>query len=291
MRSGRTVRAFRALLPFLVLAFSCGIMPAGTPTSEALKGLSVREDLRARETLYQPAHDTWTLYDFRTYPILRRDVHGKRSLLLYASAQGERRIGIKRLDVEFDGVARSLVPGRSEVRADDHGCRVVETVILEGQSDLIRKIAAARETSITVVGVRSTTRFPLTSEEIGNFSRIVALHDAETLPPPEEPKAGEDGDQRMTGLTHPQIIRTTKVMPEFPVMARDRMARGKVTLHAVVRSDGTTAVLDVFKSSARYCGFEQAAIDAVRQWRYIPGQKDGKPVDIYFTVDIDFAGK
>lgn len=291
MHSGRIVRAFRAFLPSLVLAASCDVVPADVATSEALKGLTVSEDRRARETLYQPAYDTWTLYDFRTYPILRRDARGERSLLLYASAQGERRIGIKRLDVEIDGVVRSLAPGRSEVRADDQGCRVVETAILEGQADLIRKIAAARQSIITVVGVRRTTRFPLTNEEIQNFSRIVALHNAETLPPPEEPKAGEDGDQGITGLTHPQIIRSSKVMPEFPVMARDRMARGKVTLHAVVRSDGTTDVLDVFKSSARYCGFEQAAIDAVRQWRYIPGQKDGKPVDIYFTVDIDFVGK
>jgi TonB family protein len=264
-------------------------VPADAATSDALKGLSVREDRRAKETLYQPAYDTWTLYDFRTYPILRHDARGERALLLYASAQGERRIGIKRLDVEIDGVVHALTPARSEVRADDHGCRVVETAILEGQADLIRKIAAARQASITVVGVRSTTRFPLTHEELESFSRIVALHDAETLPPPEEPKPVVDGDQGMTGLTPPQIIRSTKVMPEFPVMARDRMARGKVTLHAVLRSDGTTDVVDVFKSSARYCGFEQAAIDAVRQWRYIPAQKDGKPVAIYFTIDIDFV--
>lgn len=291
MHSGRIVRAFRAFLPSLVLAASCDVVPADVATSEALKGLTVSENRRARETLYQPVYDTWTLYDFRTYPILRRDARGERSLILYASAQGERRIGIKRLDVEIDGVVHALTPERSEIRADDHGCRVVETATLEGQADLIRKIAAAREACISVVGVRSTTRFPLTNEEIEHFSRIVALHDAETLPPLEELEAVAAGEVGMTGLTHPQIIRSTKVMPEFPVMARHRMARGKVTLHAVVRSDGRTDVVDVFKSSARYCGFEQAAIDAVRQWRYIPGQKDGKPVDIYFTVDIDFAPK
>lgn len=291
MPSGRIDRACRALLPLLVLAASRAIVPADIPASEALKGLAVSEDRRARETLYQPAYDTWTLYDLRTYPILRLDARGERSLLLYASAQGERRIGIKRLDVEIDGVVHALTPGRSEVRADDHGCRVVETAILEGQADLIRKIAAARQSIITVVGVRSTTRFPLTDQELENFSRIVALHDAETLPPPEEPKSVADGEEGTRGLTLPQIIRSTKVMPEFPVMARDRMARGKVTLHAVVRPDGTTDVLDVSKSSARYCGFEQAAIDAVRQWRYIPAQKEGKPVDSYFTVDVDFVWK
>ncbi len=197
MQSGWIDRACRALLPLLVLATSRGIVPADVSGAEALKGLTVSEDRRAGETLYRPAYDTWTLYEFRTYPILRRDARGERSLLLYASARGERRTGIKRLDVEIDGVVHTLTP--------------------------------------------------------------------------------------------PQIIRSTKVAPEFPVMARDRMARGKVTLHAVVRLDGTTDVRDVFKSSARYCGFEQAAIDAVRQWRYIPGQKDGKPVDIYFTIDIDFV--
>ncbi len=36
-------------------------------------------------------------------------------------------------------------------------------------------------------------------------------------------------------------------------------------------------------------GFEEAAIDAVRQWRYKPALKDGQPLDVYFTIVVDFS--
>jgi TonB family protein len=253
------------------------------------KGLSVHEDRRARETTFRPAHDSWTLYDFRIYPVLRLDAKGTRSLLLHVSRQGDKRIGIKSLQVRVDGVSRALAPKRSEIKVDAYGCRVTETALLEGQDDLIRAIAVGREVDVDVVGVDGPQSFRLTPEEIGSFVRIVALRDADSLPEPEKPPA--DPVRGREGLTNPRIIRESKVMPEFPVLARGRMATGKVTLHAVVHPDGTAEVLDVFKSSARYCGFEQAAIDAVRQWRYVPGREDGKPTDFYFTVDIDFQWK
>lgn len=37
------------------------------------------------------------------------------------------------------------------------------------------------------------------------------------------------------------------------------------------------------------CGFEEEAIKAVRKWRYEPGTRDGQPVDVFFTVLIDFT--
>lgn len=275
------------LLVLILASFDC--LLADTATAESLKGISVREDRRARETLFQPAYDTWTLYDFRIYPILRRAASGDRSFLLHVSRQGETRIGIRSIQVQVDGVPHPLRPKRSELEVDAHGCRVVETALMEGQDDLIRAIAAASEASVDIVSIKGSRSFQLTGEEIGNFARVVALRDTETLPEPEKPP--EDHERKPEGLTNPQPIRESKVTPEFPIMARGKQATGKVTLHAVVHSDGTTEVLEVRKSSARYCGFEQAAIEAVRQWRYIPGQLDGKPTDIYFTVDIDFFWK
>ena len=284
------------VLPALLLAVSGGsargdepVAAMGTPGPEALSRFSVQVDPRTRETLYRPAYDSWTLYDLRIYPILSRAADGKRSLLLYVSAQGDRRVGVKSLDLDIDGSVETVTLKHSDVKADSSGCRVMATVRLEGQDDLIRKLAGAREASVSVLGVRSTHRYRLSDQEIGNFARIVGLYGAVSLPDPDTPKTGPVDGQDKKGLTNPQIIRSTRVNPEFPVMAREKMARGKVTLEAVVRQDGSAEVIDVLKSSARYCGFEQAAIEAVRQWRYVPGQKDGKTVDFYFTVDIDFV--
>ena len=36
-------------------------------------------------------------------------------------------------------------------------------------------------------------------------------------------------------------------------------------------------------------GFEEAAIEAVQQWRYDPALQDGSPVDVYFTIVVTFT--
>jgi TonB family protein len=282
-------------LPAVLLAAAIAPAPGGDAVSASAapgpaRSLTVQVDPRTNETVYRPAYDSWTLYDLRIYPILRRATGGTRSFLLYVSTQGDRRIGMKSLDLDIDGSAQSVTLRRSDVKADSSGCRVLETAQLEGEDDVIRRLAAAREASVSVVGVLTSKRYRLSDEELANFAAIVDLYGTDTLPEPDEPKVAPEEDANdVKRLTPPQLIRGTRVNPDFPVMARERMAGGKVTLQAVVRQDGTAEVVDVLKSSARYCGFEEAAIEALRKWRYVPGQKDGKPVDVYFTVDFDFV--
>jgi len=35
-------------------------------------------------------------------------------------------------------------------------------------------------------------------------------------------------------------------------------------------------------------GFGKAAVEAVKKWRFRPGTKNGKPVAVIFTVEVDF---
>ena len=35
-------------------------------------------------------------------------------------------------------------------------------------------------------------------------------------------------------------------------------------------------------------GLDAKAIDAVQQWRFQPAMKDGKPVDVQISVEVDF---
>jgi len=36
-------------------------------------------------------------------------------------------------------------------------------------------------------------------------------------------------------------------------------------------------------------GFEEAAIEAIEQWRYEPALLNGRPVDVYLTVVVEFT--
>ncbi len=91
------------------------------------------------------------------------------------------------------------------------------------------------------------------------------------------------------GVTEPELIPETKVKPEYPELARKARIQGKVILQAVIRKDGTVGDIKVLKEPAADLGFAEAAIAAVKQWRYRPAMQNGRPVDVYFTVVVNFT--
>jgi len=76
--------------------------------------------------------------------------------------------------------------------------------------------------------------------------------------------------------------------PVFPLGARERGVSGWVDVQFLVKQDG--AVSDVTITGAEPVGiFEQAAMDAVRKWRYKPMQRDGHAVDQHARLRMKFA--
>jgi TonB family protein len=92
------------------------------------------------------------------------------------------------------------------------------------------------------------------------------------------------------GVTLPVLIPETKVSPAYPEEARKNGIRGTVILQAIVDHTGTVTDVEVIKSEPDgYEPFIKSAIDSVRQWRYEPAKRDGEPVDVYFSMRIQFA--
>jgi len=78
------------------------------------------------------------------------------------------------------------------------------------------------------------------------------------------------------------------VPPKFPVEARERGLSGWVDVLLVIRPDGS--VSDVSITGAEPAGlFEQAAVDAVRKWRYKPVERNGHAVDQRARLRMKFA--
>ena len=95
------------------------------------------------------------------------------------------------------------------------------------------------------------------------------------------PKA--EGD--MGKITPPKIA--SQVTPAFPEQARKAGFEGMVILEGMIGTDGTVRDLKAFRSEPM--GLTEAAMDAVKQWRYEPARTaSGKPVEIYTTVTISF---
>jgi TonB family protein len=87
-----------------------------------------------------------------------------------------------------------------------------------------------------------------------------------------------------SGIDPPTLIR--EVRPSYTDEARRRAIEGDVLLEIVVRQDGSIGSVRVTRSLG--AGLEQKAIEAVRQWRFLPAKRRGTPVDVVVDVAVEF---
>lgn len=99
---------------------------------------------------------------------------------------------------------------------------------------------------------------------------------------PEPMPAQQMGPIRVSPGQGPGLVK--RVEPQYPPIARTARVEGTVVVDAIIRKDGTVSDVKVLKSSNAM--FEQACIDAVRQWRFTPGQQD-----VILTVTVRFTLK
>jgi TonB family protein len=86
------------------------------------------------------------------------------------------------------------------------------------------------------------------------------------------------------GVSAPRL--TGKVEPAYSPEARSAHVQGTVVLSVVVGSDGVAHELRVTRSLQP--DLDQKAIEAVSQWKFQPGMKDGKPVNTMATIEVNF---
>jgi periplasmic protein TonB len=77
-----------------------------------------------------------------------------------------------------------------------------------------------------------------------------------------------------------------KVVPTYPAIARATRTSGAVVLQATISRTGTIDNLRVMSGPPM---LRQAALDAVKQWRYRPYMLNGQPVEVETAVEVDFT--
>jgi TonB family protein len=102
-------------------------------------------------------------------------------------------------------------------------------------------------------------------------------------PPPRIGQAG--GIFRVGGgVTAPKVIQAPD--PIYSEEARQKHVTGTVVLWVVVGADGLPHQIRVQKSVGY--GLDEAAIEAVRRWKFKPSTKDGVPVNVQINVEVNF---
>jgi protein TonB len=111
-------------------------------------------------------------------------------------------------------------------------------------------------------------------ERVGPVEHVV-------LPPPPQPQGPI---HLSSGMQPPR--KTFDVRPAYPAIAQSARVEGVVILEAVIDAQGRVESVRVLRSIAL---LDQAAADAVRQWRFTPTLLNGEPVPIVMTVTVNFA--
>lgn len=111
---------------------------------------------------------------------------------------------------------------------------------------------------------------------LAGFGEIRALTTAETV--------AEDTFDVGQLEKRPEPV--AQVAPTYPEALRKAKVEGLVTLIFVLDESGRVEDPRVENSSRPE--FEKPALDAIRKWRFSPGQKDGQPVRTYIKVPMRF---
>jgi TonB family protein len=88
------------------------------------------------------------------------------------------------------------------------------------------------------------------------------------------------------GVTAPQLIFQTR--PQYTSDAMRAKIQGVALPSAVVAPDGTARNIRVVRSLDASFGLDQEAIACVRQWKFRPGTRQGKPVAVAVTIEVAF---
>jgi protein TonB len=164
-----------------------------------------------------------------------------------------------------------------------HRSRQPATTVSPNAAPLVEPDAITRET-----GLEGQTRVVAPEAIIGvesGVGDVGALVGAERVPPPPPPPAPAPATpvRLHAGMQAP--VKTTHVNPVYPAIAQTARIEGVVILEAIIDARGLVQSVQVLRSVTL---LDQAAIDAVKQWRFTPGRLNGEAVPVIMTVTVTF---
>jgi periplasmic protein TonB len=152
-----------------------------------------------------------------------------------------------------------------------------------------RPMAAAIDVAPGVLSssAAASTRGPGSGEGSGSGTRNgIGEGDGNGLGPGSVTGTGNLGTSFGNGVTPPTVLR--EVRPNYTAEAMRAKVQGVVTLQCVVLPDGTVADVRIVKSLDGTFGLDQEAIEAARQWRFVPAKRQGEPVATMITIELTF---
>ena len=91
------------------------------------------------------------------------------------------------------------------------------------------------------------------------------------------------------GITLAEVKPGSQLTPYYPATARVTKAVSNVTVSMQVKANGRVGEIEVLHSSVEGLGFEEATLDTVKAWRFMPAEKNGEAIDSVQLVNLTFV--
>jgi bla regulator protein blaR1 len=102
--------------------------------------------------------------------------------------------------------------------------------------------------------------------------------------------AGEKPTSVQSGeVIRPKVV--SSVNPQYTAAALKARIQGAILLAVVVLPDGTVGKVRIAQSLDSVYGLDDEAVKAVKQWRFEPGTRHGKPVAVEVEITMTFSLK
>jgi len=101
--------------------------------------------------------------------------------------------------------------------------------------------------------------------------------------------APQEADQtiytKADGVVLPVVMKEVK--PQYTAAAMQKRVQGSVYMACVVETDGSVG--DTRVTKPLHAELDEQALKAVKQWRFKPGTRDGKPVRVRVEIEMTFT--
>lgn len=186
--------------------------------------------------------------------------------------------------IEKKEIASKLLPPEAIVKQTKR--RSIPTIEPLGMKKII-KSQEVKQISEHQNEVERKSKEELLPPEVNNYERNQNVKPREVIDESAVEELREE--ENLSVLVHKKAIPVYQQnkQPPYPVMAKRRGYQGEVTLSVLVDSQGIVSGVKI-KTTSGHGSLDKAALAAVRRWRFIPATIDGKPVDMWVDVPIDF---
>ena len=182
----------------------------------------------------------------------------------------------------YPGLAKPLyfLAMEAHLKKDISGAEVLYQRVLDLMEQPPNLETALAKRGLSFIALQ---RGSLTDQELPEIPTS-ALVDSQRAAPAAWPAVPSQAYRAGGGVTAPRLL--SNVDPQYGREARLVKFQGTVMLRVIVGTDGLVRELRVERPLG--LGLDTQAVEAVRQWRFQPGMKDGVPVPVTAQVEVNF---